>query len=310
MSAAVDNSAAEGAKDGQERSRLAALAAGTMRVSFAALSPPQVQAFVSKSIHWCQEWRSRPLADGTQLSFHQGFMHRSDQSLIVSQIYSTGKSPPAETLMHLQGAAALRPQSAYHILPFAAGSCAGRCTPAGCTADGEAGGAAAAGAPADAATAAAATPCCTNDRALRRGGWLYDANSFCGGVGRRRRSRNAGASRSTRCICTFVRRNWLAHGTLPARLIRLLDILGMHCKHQQSSHVTDPIASDLATAHAADPDAPARAEALIWHANETGIKPIVGNPRIERHQQPKFDERLLHFPAWVRHAVPCLLLGP
>jgi hypothetical protein len=41
--AAVDNSAAEGAQDGEERSRLAALAAGSMRVSFATPPPRQVR---------------------------------------------------------------------------------------------------------------------------------------------------------------------------------------------------------------------------------------------------------------------------
>jgi hypothetical protein len=42
VTAAVDNSAAEGAQDGEERSRLAALAAGSMRVSFATPPPRQV----------------------------------------------------------------------------------------------------------------------------------------------------------------------------------------------------------------------------------------------------------------------------
>lgn len=50
---------------------------------------------------------------------------------------------------------------------------------------------------------------------------------------------------------------------------------------------------------AADPTQPLRAEALAWQAQHSSIKPIIGNLRIEPHRQPKFDERMLGFPAWV-----------
>ena len=62
--AAVDNSAAEGAQDGEERSRLAALAAGSMRVSFATPPPRQVreQRLVDGLI-WFSRYSARPYVD-------------------------------------------------------------------------------------------------------------------------------------------------------------------------------------------------------------------------------------------------------
>lgn len=50
----------------------------------------------------------------------------------------------------------------------------------------------------------------------------------------------------------------------------------------------------------ADPDQPARAEALIWHSSDIAAQPIVGNAKIERLAQPRFNERMLPVPAWVR----------
>ncbi len=46
---------------------------------------------------------------------------------------------------------------------------------------------------------------------------------------------------------------------------------------------------------------PPPAEALIWHASDGRISPIVANPRIERIPQAKCDKMLLPVPAWVRH---------
>ena len=45
---------------------------------------------------------------------------------------------------------------------------------------------------------------------------------------------------------------------------------------------------------------PGSADALIWHSSDNRITPIVGNARIERLAQPKFDPHTLPVPAWVR----------
>ena len=45
-----------------------------------------------------------------------------------------------------------------------------------------------------------------------------------------------------------------------------------------------------------DPSMPAL-DALVWHASDAAVKPIVANRRIERLPEPKFEPKALQFPA-------------
>jgi serine/threonine-protein kinase ULK4 len=45
-------------------------------------------------------------------------------------------------------------------------------------------------------------------------------------------------------------------------------------------------------------------EDLIWHPSDSAVKPIVGNRRIERVAEPRWEARSLSFPAMVPPSPP------